>query len=547
VKPEVTGSLDRSEGSVPGRRLNFRFPEKSKTVELYEPLNGNVVSSHRIIGDVRHFRVHPEGRRLYLVCGKVDSPRLTAYDLESGAELGYATLPHSVSNFRVDRSGRRLLAMSPGSPLARGKKNDPRRFAHLSVWDAESLQNLLVQDFGVPGFLLRYLPEVDRVFLLSLDTRTMWFVDPASRQTTAGMRMGGIVDGTVFLDDGKRLLAMVRSVSAKGEMQKAGQVRAINLANGETLAVSPAFEDSGRLVPLGDRPVQAWVVGNSRMQRVSADAKFVGAAVSLKGGPGGLDGLPGSAIHMGELLAVSVLKPNRTLAHRLALIDPEQGKILHTSDIGRSGVRAGKTAGRWALAIALSAASGAAAGAAASAMPGMIVPYPIFFPGQGSQAFDLVCSENCRQVYALDVESSDITAVRADGSVAAIIPVKGANGYLWNPGKGPLVYLVRPESIAVIDSQENRLVREFELAKGEVFVGSPDSAEFVIFSGREWTVYDATTAEKRPRVLPVQEAMTLLAQNLTRNNPMDKEELVQLLEGTDVGRGSSPAGSVSVQ
>jgi hypothetical protein len=355
------------------------------------------------------------------------------------------------------------------------------------------------QNFGTFASTMHYISKLDRMLVIDASRSTMWFVDPLTAEAPP-IRLGGPMSGSIVSSDGTRLLTLVRNTNKSGrKVVKGGALNQFDTATGQLLHTSDKLGDAQRLIRLGDGD-EYWVLMRGRMQRVTQAGEPAKAIISYQGEDKelgrGLGGQPGSSIAFGKRYAIGILKFDGSLAHKVALIDPEIGRVESVTPVGRPGVRRGKTAKRWAIALAIDAAFAAAGGAAmAGSHPPTVVYTPVFVPGNASQVSDMVVSHDEKTVYVMDAESDDVTAVKSDGTVAAILPAKcGDSARLWKPSKGPFVYHFGKSAVTVIDSAENKVAKEIPIERGFAAMRMSQRNEFYLCDRVSCDVWDAVTA-----------------------------------------------------
>jgi DNA-binding beta-propeller fold protein YncE len=131
----------------------------------------------------------------------------------------------------------------------------------------------------------------------------------------------------------------------------------------------------------------------------------------------------------------------------------------------------------------------------AGSHPPTVVYTPVFVPGNASQVSDMVVSHDEKTVYVMDAESDDVTAVKSDGTVAAILPAKcGDSARLWKPSKGPFVYHFGKSAVTVIDSAENKVAKEIPIERGFAAMRMSQRNEFYLCDRVSCDVWDAVTA-----------------------------------------------------
>jgi hypothetical protein len=159
-------------------------------------------------------------------------------------------------------------------------------------------------------------------------------------------------------------------------------------------------------------------------------------------------------------------------------------------------VRRGKTAKRWGLALALNAAMGAAGGAANAGAGPLSPPVytPIFLPGSASRVSGMVAGADGKTLYVMDAESDDVTAVKPDGAVAAILTIKsGGPARLWRSPKSPFVYHFGAHVVTVI-SDENKISNQIPITKGFSATTSSVRDEFYLCNKQSCDIWNALTA-----------------------------------------------------
>lgn len=504
---------------APAPRLTAAFLQNPSRLELSDA-SGAVVASHLLLkgaslrDPARPLRklhvepVHitnPAGNVLYVLQSALKVARLSAFDLTTGAALGSANLSAATRTLQFNSDDSRLMAFGSGNPLLRVKE---QRTSVLTVIDPATLQVKFVQSFGKFTSMMRYTSKLDRLLVMDARGATMWFVDPRAGEAPP-IKLGGPSSGTVISSDGTRLLTLVRNVNKSGKKAvKGGALNQFDVSTGRLLHTSEKLGDAVRLIRLGDGD-EYWVVMHGRMQRLTYEGEPAKAIISYQAEDKelgrGLGGLPGSSLAFGKRYAIGILKFDGSLAHKVAIIDPETGHVDSITSVGRPGVRRGKVAKRWGIALALDAAMGAAGGAASAGSHPFTPPIytPVFLPGNASQVSDMVVSHDEKTIYVMDVESDDVTAVKSDGSVAAILPIKcGNSALLWRPSKGPFVYHFRKSAVSVIDSAENKVTQEIPIEKGFQATRMTGRNEFYLCdktSCQIWNAVSATSAQKIDR------------------------------------------------
>lgn len=358
-------------------RLTPTFVHNPPRIDLTD-VCGKVVASHPLLKQSAYplilhalnklppfHIVNPAGTVVYVVQTGPKFSRVSAFDLTSGAALGSANIAAATRMLRFNRDATRLIAFGSGDPLIKGKE---QHRSVVTIIDPVTLKVAFAGGFGQFAHMMRYVGQLDRMLVLDSTRTSLWFIDPRAASTPGPILLGGVSAGIALSRDGTRLLTLVRNTNKSGKKTvKGGALNQFDVATGRLLHTSDKLGDALQLIRLGDGD-EYWVTMNGRMQRVTEEGEPSSAVISFrKDGTTlgrGLGGFPGPSLGFGRRLAIEVVKPDGSLAHEVALIDPEAGRVDTITPIGRPGVRRGKTAKRWGMALALSAAMGAAGGAA---------------------------------------------------------------------------------------------------------------------------------------------------------------------------------------
>jgi DNA-binding beta-propeller fold protein YncE len=520
---EVTTAATAAGAQPPAPRLTATFLHSPPRLDLSDA-SGTVVASHPLLKEAslrnpaqpfRRLRpadaapVHitnPAGNVLYVLQSASKVARISAFDLTTGAALGNTDLSVATRTLQFNSDDSRLMAFGSGGPLLKTKE---QKTAVITVIDPATLQVKFVQSFGFFASMMRYIGKLDRLLVMDAKRTTIWFVDPRAAEAPP-IKLAGPARGGVVSSDGTRLLTLVRNVNKSGKKTvNGGVLNQFDVSTGRLLHTSEKLRDAELLIRLGDGD-EYWVLMHGRMQRLTNEGEPAAAIISFqeedKQLGRGLGGMPGSSLAFGKRFAINVLKPEGSLSHKVALIDPETGRVDSVTSIGRPGVRRGKTAKRWGIALALDAAMAAAGGAAGAGTHtplNQMPATPVFVPGVASQVSDMAISQDEKTVYVMDVESDDVTAVKSDGTVAAILPIKCDNSaQLWRPSKGPFVYHFRKSAVTVIDTAENKVTQEIPIAKGFNATRITKRNEFYLCdktSCEIWNAVNATSALKLDR------------------------------------------------
>jgi DNA-binding beta-propeller fold protein YncE len=490
-------------------RLTPTFVHDPPRIDLTDPC-GKVVSSHpllkqtkyplllRALNKLQPFHVtSPDGTVVYVLQTGQKSARVSAFDLTSGAALGNVDIAAVTSTLLFTSDASRLIAFGAGNPLIKGKE---QHTSVVTVIDRATLKVAFAGNFGQFANMMRYVPQLDRMLVLDSTKTSLWFIDPGASSAPAPIQLRGVSDGIAISRDGKELLTLVRNTKNGGKKAiKGGALNQFDIATGRLLHTSEKLGDAIQLIRLGDGD-EYWVVLKGRMQRVTREGEPSKAVISFqkedKELGRGLGGLPGPSLDFGDQLAIEVVKPDGSLAHEVALVDPEAGHIDGVALVGRPGVRRGKTAKRWAIAIGLSAAMGAAGGAANAGAHPLTPPVqtPIFLPGSASRISGMAVGASNRTLYVMDAESDDVTAVKPDGTVADILPIKSSGAArLWRSPGSPFVYHFGVHEVTVI-SDENKITKQIPIARGFTAITVSARDEFYFCNKQSCEIWSALTA-----------------------------------------------------
>jgi len=516
---EVAAAPSTAGGNPQAPRLRATFFHDPPRIELSNA-SGVVVASHPLLKDYTPPRIarreiqaafsahvapvhvtSPSGSVLYVLqrslrfgwAQRIDEgARISAFDLNTGAEIGNTAVSMATETLQFTSDDSRLIGFGPGHPVTKELGT-----ATLTVLDPSTLQIKFVQTFGSNASMMHYIRKLDRMLVIDARRSTMWLVDPLTAEAPP-IHLGGPTSGSIVSSDGTRLLTLVRNTNKSGKRAvKGGALTQFDVATGQLLHTSDKLGDAEQLIRLGDGD-EYWVLMRGRMQRVTHEGEPTNAIISYEAQDKelgqGLGGRPGSSLAFGKRYAIGILKFDGSLAHKVAFIDPEIGRVESVTPVGRPGVRRSKTTKRWAIALALSAASGAAGGAASAATHSMVYT-PVFVPGNASQVSDMVVSHDEKTVYVMDAESDDVTAVKSDGTVAAILPAKcGDSARLWKPSKGPFVYHFGKSAVTVIDTADNKVSKEIPIERGFAAMRMSKRNEFYLCDKVSCDVWDAVTA-----------------------------------------------------
>jgi DNA-binding beta-propeller fold protein YncE len=441
--------------------------------------------------------VNPAGTAVYVVQTGPKFARVSAFDLICGAALGSVDVAAATRTLRFNSDATRLIAFGSGELLLKGKE---QHASVVTVLDPVTLKVAFTGSFGQFANMMRYVSQLDRMLVLDSTRTSLWFIDPGASSIPAPIQLGGVSAGIALSRDGTRLLTLVRNTNKSGKRAvRGGALHQFDVATGRLLHASDKLSDALQLIRLGDGD-EYWVTMNGRMQRVTQEGEPSGATISFQKQDTklgrGLGGFPGPSLGFGEQLAIEIVKPDGSLAHEIALIDPEAGRVESIIPIGRPGVRRGKTAKRWALALALDAAMGAAGGAAGAGAHPLTPPIqtPVFLPGSASSVSGMAVSANDKILYVMDAESDDVTAVKRDGAIADILPIKsGGPAKLWRSPKSPFVYHFGANVVTVI-SDENKISKQIPFAKGFSATTSSARNEFYLCNKQSCEIWNALTA-----------------------------------------------------
>lgn len=475
--------------STPRAHLMATFLANPLSLKLSDS-SCRIIATHRLLKEApeRNARIKvgldpvhvtaPSGDTLYVLQIGDKRTRVSAFGLVTGAAMGDADVNIAAEFLAINKDGDLLLAYGGRNSITRMKD---RIVGGLTVLDAATLQVKFSQSFAERPAMVSYLRNLDRLMVMDNTGSTLWFVDPHGGPA-APLQLGGMARGAILSADGKRLLTLVRNVNKSGKKTvEGGVLNQFDIATGRLLHGSENLGGAVRLIQLGGVD-QYWVQMKDRMQRVTPEGDPGKAVITFAdlgedlGRPS--EGLPGPSIGFGNRIAVEVLHRDGTLAHELAIVDPEEGRVDSLTPIGRPGVRAGKAAKRWAIALALTVA----------------IPNEVFLPGGSSQASSMAVSPDEKSVYVLDAESDDVTVVKSDGT-AEVMPIKASIGArLWRPAQAPFIYHLTNSAIAVIDPATNEIALQIDIEKGASAALLSDLNEIAICNQTVCEIWDAITA-----------------------------------------------------
>jgi hypothetical protein len=466
--------------------------------------SGAVVASHPLLADTSHHRrpkaapvsvINPAGNSIYVLQVAPNLARLDAFDLNTGAALGSHDLPASTRCLQFTSDNSRLMAFGPGDRFTKGKA---QKTAVLTVLDPATLRVNFSQSFGPLASTMFYVPRPGRLLAIDAKGTAMWFVDPQAGEAKP-IALGGPMKGAMVSSDGTRLLALVRNVNKSGKKAAAGgALNQLDVATGQLLNTGEELPDAEQLIRLGGGD-EYWVLRRGRMQRVTPQGELSQAVVPFAAQDRqlgrGLGGRPGLSMAFAKGYAIAVVKRDGSLAHKVALVEPETGRVDSVAPIGRAGVRRLKTAGRWGIIAGLSAAEAWTGMAPWFAAENWFYSQ-MLLPGRAPRFSDMVVSRDEKTLYAIDPESADVTAVRTDGSVAAILPARCGNfAWLWRPSQGPFVYQFGKRAVNAIDSRDNMIFKRIPMGKGTVAIPMDRRNEFYLCGRTSCEGWDALKAE----------------------------------------------------